>query len=493
MATYSNFVPQVDYTTRDYSTISAELENLIQYYLPAWTNRDPSDFGITLLELFAYMGDQLHYYIDRAANEAFLTTASQRRSVLQIANLLNYSPSNSRAAHVNVTFSNSTSAAITVPALTQVSTTTVVNAANQQIVFETDVDVIVPAATSLNPLIPGTYTTTATEGQTVTSDPSQISDGLANQQYQLLQSPVIDGSISVAVDGVPYTYITNLIDASATDPVFSAVLDSYGNSYVVFGDNTSGRIPPINAEIVFQYRVGSGSAGNVAAGSIKKILNLNTSGISVAQSAAAYGGADQESTDSIRINAPRKVSTLNRVVSLKDYKNFATTISGVDKANAVSSVYTSVQLYVAQQGDPGVDVTRTSGYSANFDALAPKIVTAFSNVSQPNVSITVLPPTYVSVDVSVNVNVNSKRRQTNVQNAVKAAITNLLYFPNLDFAVTIKQDDLRLAISQIDGVDSYTITLLNRTGNTGVIDVTTQYFEYAQAGTITVTPTGGIV
>jgi hypothetical protein len=310
----------------------------------------------------------------------------------------------------------------------------------------------------------------------------------------LLKSPVVDQSVTVTVDGTPYNYIVNIIDAAADDPVFSTVYDSYGSSYVVFGDNTSGRIPPINAEIVFSYRVGSGTAGNVANGSIKKILNLNESGISVSQNADAFGGADQESTDSIRINAPKKISTLNRVVSLKDYQDYAVTnISGVNKAKAVSNIYTSIVLYCALEGDPGFDVARTSGYTANFDQVIIDVAAEFADVTAPNVTITPIPATYVSVDISFSVVVAANRRQSTVVTAVTSAVNNLLLFANVDFGYSIKADDVRLAISQVDGVASYTITKLNRAGSSGVIDVTLTSAEVPTVGTVTISPSGGIL
>jgi hypothetical protein len=114
-----NYVPQVDYTSRDYLSLKEEMQALIPYFAPNWTNRDPADFGMTLIELFAYMGDQLNYYIDRSLNEAFITTSSQRDNVLKIARLLGYTPTESTAAKVLLTFQNSTGSTITVPKRTQ--------------------------------------------------------------------------------------------------------------------------------------------------------------------------------------------------------------------------------------------------------------------------------------------------------------------------------------------------------------------------------------
>ena len=65
------YVPQVDYTSRDFLSISSDMKALIANFAPQWTSRDSSDFGIVLIELFSYMGDLLNYSIDRAANESF--------------------------------------------------------------------------------------------------------------------------------------------------------------------------------------------------------------------------------------------------------------------------------------------------------------------------------------------------------------------------------------------------------------------------------------
>ena len=140
----SSYVPQVDYTSRDYASIRDNMIALIPQFMPEWTNTDASDFGITLIELFAYMGDMLNYYIDRAANEGFISTATQRSSVLSLAQLLGYSPSAASPATVTLTFTNTTGSDITVPAASQVATTTTVNGINTQIIFETDFSVVVP-------------------------------------------------------------------------------------------------------------------------------------------------------------------------------------------------------------------------------------------------------------------------------------------------------------------------------------------------------------
>ena len=66
----------LDYTSRDFNAIRAQLVGLAKGLMPDWqTAGEPSDFGTLLLELFAYMGDVIHFYIDRTASEAFRSTS----------------------------------------------------------------------------------------------------------------------------------------------------------------------------------------------------------------------------------------------------------------------------------------------------------------------------------------------------------------------------------------------------------------------------------
>ena len=119
----SYYVPQIDYQSRDFTSIRDDLINLIPNFAPQWTSRDSTDFGIVLIELFSYMGDILNYYIDRAANENFLATATQRDTVLNLARLLNYSPGEPVPSQITVQFSNySTTSTVPVKYLSQYQT-----------------------------------------------------------------------------------------------------------------------------------------------------------------------------------------------------------------------------------------------------------------------------------------------------------------------------------------------------------------------------------
>jgi predicted phage baseplate assembly protein len=72
--------------------------------LRAWTARGSDDYGIALVEMWAYVADVLTFYIERTANESFLRTATARESVRRLVGLLGYRPSPGLAAIADLAF-----------------------------------------------------------------------------------------------------------------------------------------------------------------------------------------------------------------------------------------------------------------------------------------------------------------------------------------------------------------------------------------------------
>jgi hypothetical protein len=82
--------PQIDYLAKDYSSFRRLILDRMSQIMPDWQETNPADIGIALVELLAYAGDQLSYYQDAVATEAYLGTARQRISVRRHARLLDY-------------------------------------------------------------------------------------------------------------------------------------------------------------------------------------------------------------------------------------------------------------------------------------------------------------------------------------------------------------------------------------------------------------------
>lgn len=82
--------PVIDYLSRDYAGLRQMLLDRLSTVAPAWTDRNAADTGVTLVEIFAYLGDLLAAAQDTVSAEAYLGTARRRVSVARHARLLDY-------------------------------------------------------------------------------------------------------------------------------------------------------------------------------------------------------------------------------------------------------------------------------------------------------------------------------------------------------------------------------------------------------------------
>ena len=96
----------IGYRIGTYGTFRAEMlaEVSSPPELRAWTARSSEDYGIALLEMWAYIADILTFYQERVANEAFLRTAQSPESLVQLARMLDYRPAPGVSAMAELAF-----------------------------------------------------------------------------------------------------------------------------------------------------------------------------------------------------------------------------------------------------------------------------------------------------------------------------------------------------------------------------------------------------
>jgi predicted phage baseplate assembly protein len=82
--------PAPSYLARDFEGLRQLLVDGLTQAMPDWTETHIPDLMIMLVELFAYVGDDLSYYQDSIATEAYLQTARQRTSIRRHARLVGY-------------------------------------------------------------------------------------------------------------------------------------------------------------------------------------------------------------------------------------------------------------------------------------------------------------------------------------------------------------------------------------------------------------------
>ncbi|HVV53394.1 MAG TPA: hypothetical protein VHO06_27300 [Polyangia bacterium] len=94
----------VDYLARDFVSFENALLDFAAQRYPQWTTPITADVGVMLAEVFAALGDELSYIQDRYAREAFLETATQRRSLRKKARLLDFEIHDGRSATTLLAF-----------------------------------------------------------------------------------------------------------------------------------------------------------------------------------------------------------------------------------------------------------------------------------------------------------------------------------------------------------------------------------------------------
>jgi hypothetical protein len=82
--------PRISYLAKDYAGFRGLMLDRLALLVPRWTERNPADIGVALVELLAYAGDSLSYRQDAVATEAYLDTARRRVSVRRHARLVDY-------------------------------------------------------------------------------------------------------------------------------------------------------------------------------------------------------------------------------------------------------------------------------------------------------------------------------------------------------------------------------------------------------------------
>lgn len=482
----------IDYTSKDFTAFVQSMVAYAAEIMPDWNTGSEGDFGVALLEMFAYPLDILSFYGDQISQEAYLPTATQRLSLLNIAQLLGYVVSNGTAATGSVTFETTNpGAAVTIPAATQVATSFQVSL-DEPVIYETNEVITCPGNG-------GSVTVGVTQGVTYTQTAIGTSTGLPGQAYSIPQTGVIDGTVAVYVQTSTnqpqqWQQVTYIAEAGPSDLAYSVATDASGLTWVTFGDGLSGVIPGQGLIIYATYRTGVGSAGNVAAGIVGEIVNP-IDGLSIPfladgqtfQSSQMSGGADPETNDQIRSNAPAVFATQQRAVSPGDFEALAVNVLGVTAANAVAQHSTSVTVYALGPN-----------YQPAAPGLQAQILDAFSGKTLAGVSVSCAQPALIPIDVGASGNpvilqVSDSYLQTAVVQNVQTALTAFLQPPSVAFGALLAIGQLYEVIMSVAGIEWCVIPVMTREDVTqaGTASIQLRDSEIATPGNFFLTANGG--
>lgn len=375
----------IDYSAADFTSLRTALINYAKACFPLdYNNFTESDFGTFLIELMAAIGHIQSYKSDFIANESFIRTAKDRKSVKKLLELIGVRMKGpiSSAANAKITVD------IPVDQITSVSSVTIAPE-NRTFVISSPEDGSILNFTIYKVKADGTvnlesntaslnFNVTPVANQVIIED-AVIQEGQfvvesgqflsteAVKRVELTKFPYIEKSAQVFIDGGAstdgvYSEEENVYFASgANDKVFQMITDSDFKATVMFGDSTVGLSPATNDSYTVTYRVGGGSRGNIAADVINVPVTVTLNGLgdygpasveavgTLENTTIATGGADAETIQHAKRYAPLTFRRQDRLVTLADYNSFVNTFisnyGSTGKANAiVRRAYSSANI-----------------------------------------------------------------------------------------------------------------------------------------------------
>ena len=98
-STQKETLKSVNYLNKDFSDFKVNLIEFAKQYFPnTYNDFNEASPGMMFIEMAAYVGDVLSYYIDSQFRESMLAYAEEKRNVYNIAQSFGYKPKTTSAA-----------------------------------------------------------------------------------------------------------------------------------------------------------------------------------------------------------------------------------------------------------------------------------------------------------------------------------------------------------------------------------------------------------
>jgi hypothetical protein len=321
-------------TELDFDEIKQNLKN----YLKQQSEFNDYDFdGSGMSVLLDVLSYNTHYNALNAhysLNEAFLDSAQIRGNVVTRAKLLGYTPRStlSPRAIVNIVVlvSNADGQAtptLTVPRGAKLNTLLPSDSSEfQYVVFEEQQAVGVAVVIENVNYVQYAFSNVVIVEGTVRELKYRVDNDIENQKFQLSDFNADTSTLKVRVQTNEeeeafdiFTPFESLRNVNSASKVYYLQENSSGYYEIYFGDGVTGFKPSNNNIVTVDYIITEGRESN-GANTFSMVDNIGGfSNITVTTVTASVGGADQETLESIRFNAPLTFTTQNRAVTSEDY------------------------------------------------------------------------------------------------------------------------------------------------------------------------------
>ena len=363
-------LPEFSYTSLDFDTIIADIQALIREhpeYNNEWDDFLESNAGRMFVEITSFIIEKLAARVDWNSRELFVSTATQRQSLINLLKLINHKPELPKASKVSVKMK-----------LTKWVEPFDLGLREQILGYDTNgnpirfecielssdgkpnYDFIYSVDTgNVGNKITEIYNIPFYAGATVVENDIWM-EGVDNENVTLNRNPVIENSVRVfsLTTGKEHLEVESFITPEAqqndlpanlkTIP-FLIEIDASNNAIVKYGSASLVDTPSKDERLEIKYRVGGGANTNVVTNAINqtKTYNVNNERTTVIYTNPnpATGGADEEDLFEARLTAPLTLRSANKTVTNEDYVNhledleYVLKVSVIGKENEPSEIY----------------------------------------------------------------------------------------------------------------------------------------------------------
>jgi transcriptional regulator NrdR family protein len=218
-----------------------------------------------------------------------------------------------------------------------------------------------------------------------------------------------------------YTLATDITKASSTSNVYFLQECDDGQFEIYFGDGIVGRALSDNNVVVMEYLVTNKTASNGAknfstTAAISSVTDVTTTTVSVAS-----GGAERESIQSIKLNAPLDYAAQGRAVTPEDYKTIIPKVYANTKSVQVwGGEDNSTPVY----GRSYISIVPTSG-SITASAKEQIVKDLKNEYTIASVTPVIVDPITTSVRLGVTFKYNKKNTTKTAETLVSNVTTTL--------------------------------------------------------------------
>ncbi len=281
------------------------------------------------------------------------------------------------------------------------------------------------------------------------------------QTFELKQGPLThvsgpsaSGGVStlrMRVNDILWDEARSLYGLAPRERVYITRTADNHRTTVEFGDGQTGaRLPSGIENITATYRVGLGAEGMVRAGQLSLLMTRPLGVKGVSNPVPATGAADPEKLDEARRNAPFTVLTLDRIVSLRDFEDFARAYAGIGKTQATwlwqgETRLVHLTIAASERGETDHQVAPTSALARNL-----RLSMDAARDARQRLEI----DSFQSIPFKIEARVLVQKRYISEQ--VLSSVSHALYeafsFQRRDFGQPVMQSEVLSVIQRVRGV-----------------------------------------